>query len=307
MWSTQFPDIIQFLKRVSGYFKQSSKEFIIHCPYCDDATRKNAHSHGHLYISIERPVFHCFRCDSSGVLINLIKDLGYNDESVINRLSSSVKFNVEKNSTVKLNRSKSINFYERLLNMKFCNPGLFDEGVRYIQSRIDRYVDLNYYRMIPEMINNQTCISFYNYDNNFTTARIITPKKNYRYIKNNGSMDLYYFQEKDFDQYDNIVLAEGPFDIVSLHRYSVFPKDKSFYLALLSKNYGKVLTRLIQSELMIGRYNVHLVFDSDNSYYMYVLKVCQKIANRFNQLITVNGYRPVISNDVGEMPLIRMV
>ena len=68
MWSDSYPDIKFFLKNNLSFFKENGSEYIIHCPYCGDEFRKNAHHHGHLYISSKHPVFHCFRCEMSGAL-----------------------------------------------------------------------------------------------------------------------------------------------------------------------------------------------------------------------------------------------
>jgi len=52
---TKIPAIINHLKSISKYYKESSKEIIIFCTYCDDSTRHKA-DHGHLYISKTQPV-----------------------------------------------------------------------------------------------------------------------------------------------------------------------------------------------------------------------------------------------------------
>jgi len=42
--------IINHLKAISNYYKETNNEIIIFCNYCDDSTRHKA-DHGHLYIS----------------------------------------------------------------------------------------------------------------------------------------------------------------------------------------------------------------------------------------------------------------
>lgn len=72
--------IIQALKSNSKVFYQSSTEIIMFCPFCNDSTRKGpgkVPTHGHLYISLNEPVYHCQRCKTSGHIITLLSVYKY--------------------------------------------------------------------------------------------------------------------------------------------------------------------------------------------------------------------------------------
>ena len=72
--------IIKLLKDKSKAFYQSSTEIIVFCPFCNDATRKGpgkVPSHGHLYISLNEPVYHCQRCKTSGHIVTLLSVYKY--------------------------------------------------------------------------------------------------------------------------------------------------------------------------------------------------------------------------------------
>lgn len=302
-WSNQYPEILIFLKKSSQVFSKSGNELIIHCPYCDDALRKNASQHGHLYINSESPVFHCFRCETSGFLGTLLRDLGFNDLEIINALGTSLKFTSHNKITNIFKKSSdNIDFYQKNLKYKLGNQADFERFERYVYFRLGNYTNYSFFRMTPEKLKNHLCVSFYNYYNNFTTARIIESTNNFRYIRNNK--ELYFFQKFDFDQYNNIVLAEGPFDIISLYRYGIFPGKNTFYLAMMGKNYGKIVEWLCSEHLLIGDYNINLIFDNDNKNKNLTLGFTKKIAKRLNSNININGYQPIINNDVGECPLL---
>lgn len=308
MWKDEHPTIIQFLKNTSTVFRISGSEIMIHCPYCNDALRKDAHRHGHLYISTQNPVFHCFRCESSGSLGNLLQDLGFDDQDIIKSLLSKIRFNISKSDNIfKIVKSNNINFYTKNLNYRNGNQQDFEVFQNYVYGRICKNVDYSYFRLTPEKINNKLCVSIYNYYNNFVTARIIFPTNNYRYIKNKNSQELYFFQEFDFDKYKNIVLAEGPFDIISLYQFGLFPKNKTFYLSILGKNYVKICEWLISNHLLFGEYNLNLIFDNDNKFINNTVKISNFVKNRLNPNIKINGYRPIYTNDVGDLPLIREI
>ena len=303
MWSDSYPDIKFFLKNNLSFFKENGSEYIIHCPYCGDEFRKNAHHHGHLYISSKHPVFHCFRCEMSGALYILLKDLGYDNIDILNNLNKKLVYTQNTNIIKTFNKKNNINFFN--INYKFKNgdPANFNIYEQYLKKRLKTFFNYSKYGIIPEVINNRICVSFYNYHNNFTTARIIQSTNNYRYIKSKDNSILYYFQEFDFDTYKNIVICEGLFDIIKLHLYSVFPKN-TFYLAMLGKKYGKTIEYIIKNHLLFGKYNINLIFDADNKYFNNILNISKHIIQRLNNNITLYGYLPTISKDVGEFPLV---
>ena len=244
--------IINFLKSVSSVYQETGTEIVIHCPYCDDAMRPNAKSHGHLYISTRSPVFHCFRCEISGHLGSLLKDLGFNNKEILSDLGNS-KFSHFSFKEFKTDEKKDMYLFTLNNNIKF-KMGERDSYLifqKYIYSRLGDECDYLKYLISPEIINKQLCCSFYNYDGYFVTARFINPINNIRYYREKYNSELYFFQEMDFDLYKDIVLTEGAFDCLNLHRFSdKFPKD-TFYLGILGKNYAKILRILFHIIYMI--------------------------------------------------------
>ena len=305
-----FPEIINFLKNSAAVFQDSGNEFITHCPYCDDALRPNARSHGHLYISKSNPVFHCFRCEASGHLGTLLRDLGFRDEELLRELGTSKYLNVRERSVIGRKQEKTAHdvILDRNRRFKIGNRGEYIKFRKYVSGRLGNYCDFSKYLITPEIINKQLCASFYNSDGKFTTARILEPTNNYRYIRSKDVSELYYFQELDFDQYKNIVITEGVFDCIKLYRFSDhFPKDETFYVAILGKNYPRTVNWLLTTQIPIGEYDINLVFDNDNKMYKKTMSICRKIGGRINKKVPINGYKPVLLNDAGEYPFLEKI
>ena len=304
------PEIVNFLKGSAAVFQDSGNEYITHCPYCDDALRPNARSHGHLYISKNSPVFHCFRCETSGHLGTLLRDLGFTDEEALKELGSSKFLNFHERSVIKKKQDKSVRDFIVDKNNRFNigDQANYIKFRKYIFNRLGNYCDFNKYLISPEIINKQLCASFYNREGNFVTARILEPTNNYRYIRNKGVSESYFFQELDFDRYKNIVMTEGVFDCIKLYRFSDhFPKNETFYIAILGKNYPRTVNWLLTTQIPIGKYDINLVFDNDNKLYRKTIFICRKIGGRINKKVEINGYKPVLLNDAGEYPFLEKV
>jgi hypothetical protein len=61
----------------SGRIRELGSNFVIPCPWCEvGEINKN---HYHLYIDKEKPIYHCFRCDSAGTLDKLVRKILGND------------------------------------------------------------------------------------------------------------------------------------------------------------------------------------------------------------------------------------
>jgi len=297
--------IINFLKKSSNVYTEANNEIIIHCPYCDDALRKNANRHGHLYISVHTPVFHCFRCETSGFLGNLLNDLGFDDFEAIKELNSKFNISIFKKKQLDTVVKKDFNDYilQKNKNFKIGNLCEFEKFEKYMYLRLGNFCDYTKYLISPEIINQKLCAAIYNLAGNFVTARIINSVNNFRYIRNKNINEYYYFQEFNFDVKKDIIISEGIFDILSLYRFSLFPKEQGFYLSILGKNYPRAITWLIENHLMIGEFNIHLIFDVENKKNLQkTLFFCKRVINRLNHRIKIHGYIPTIAEDVGNFP-----
>lgn len=264
---TKIYDIKDHLKSISPTFDEVGDHYIICCPYCDDAIRKPIIDHGHCYISKTIPVFYCHRCDSTGTILDLLKITEYNNEQILHDLKQIVKFKIDKNY-LRINKSnKDIIKVKDFIYKKIKEIGKEKLNIYYdyLQRRIG-WVDYMKFLLFPDIIENQLVVGFMNYDGDIISYRFIQ-NNNKRYKKESGYS--YYFQQIDkINQYQNVIICEGQFDLISLYLYNIqFDNSNSFYLCCNGKNYINVVKMLLHNYLFLSNVNIYIVFDNDTPKY----------------------------------------
>lgn len=308
------PSIITHLKNISSICRNRGNETEIFCQYCNDATRKSNPDHGHLYISNDKPVFICFKCNTAGSLIKLLIDTNFLDYETLNYLKSISKYNYI-NSSFNFKQNNNQNTLKRNIANKIVefkskyNQNTFNVFNRYIIQRLGN-INYQYFNMYPEIINNQIGINFINASSNLVTTRFIT-NSNYRYKHYNN---IYYFQNIDtIYKYPNIIFTEGVFDIINLYLYNdQFSNKDTFYISICGKKYISTLRELLYNRLLLTTHNIHFIFDVDNYYNenykkIGMIKYANKLCKFINSNVSVIGYNPTLSKDTGECPIIEEV
>jgi len=307
----QITPVVRHIQKVSpNMFRETGGEFMVHCPYCSDAMRKNASAHGHMYIAIDSPVMNCFRCETSGTIIRFLIDTGFDDADVLKYIASFIQYRFIKNyskrsivSVKSMNELYKANI-ERLTNFKKQDPERFNIFRNYIISRIGN-VDYNLFFIYPNIVKikdkNYFGCGFNNSNNQYITTRIANPNSYFRY-KNSEQNNLYYFQIKDLNRYNRIVITEGAFDIIVLYLYSNLFKD-SLFISISGKKYMAEVESLITKYALLGKYEINLIFDSDFKNPNITLSRCINMSSHYNQDIIVRGYIPLQPfNDTGDFP-----
>jgi len=312
----QITPILEHLKQISPnmYRNISQREIMIHCPFCDDGIRKNASKHGHLYISTESPVFNCFRCSSSGTLIALLIQTGFDDREVLDYLSSFIKINFTKDyfrGRSKLNLAPRFSHLKESLlkyNLEF-KKNYYNHYITYRNYITTRIGDVNTtdFLLSPSLMNNNilTC-RFTNYIGENVLLRYITKtNNNQRYIVNNNSSNLYYFQ--NISNKNKVTFCEGPFDIISLYLYNDLFKDNTF-ISINGKNYINVIEKLILTNYLLDELELNVIFDTD--YYkkgVKIIKMLKTITTIYSGKIWINAFKPLIGNDVADFPAVSQI
>lgn len=304
-----YPNTINFIKHKSyGYLIEKPGELLTYCPFCDDIDRHVNNKHGHLYISTGTPVFNCFKCETSGNIVKLLTYLDYDNNEELNKIKSFIKYNISKDFyyEIKNKLSGKINKNEYLYNkykeVKEEDIKIFKE---YIYKRIG-YIDYFKYNIYPEYIDNKLVCSFLNYNLELICSRYIKENNNIRY-KNYGG--LYYIQPLEFNNIDNIILTEGPFDIINLIVYNNnFPNSSSFWGAVCGKNYLSHIEQLILKYLLLSdNITINMIFDKDNKNYKIFLFKVNELCLLYNNNINIKGWIPTYTKDVGEFPICELV
>lgn len=296
--------IINHLKSISNYYKESGKEIITYCSYCDDATRIKA-DHGHLYISKDAPVFHCFRCSSSGNLIRLLVDTGFQNDEILNYLAQFIKYKTTKDyykTKKKTTRLKQIK--ETIINKNILfevnHKEKFKIYQNYLFSRLGQ-IDYSQFLISPSFYNGKVSCTFTNSENEDIVLRLIESDEKFRYHLNPNTSGKYYFQEKNFEKCQRVVMAEGPFDILNLYLYNSEFKN-CYFISLNGKKYTSAVEALILEDFLIGDLEIDFVFDADVSNYKTYLYRARLLAKQYNQNVIIKGYKPIAGKDTGDYP-----
>ena len=309
--------VLEHLKQIVSpnmFKKISQKEIMIHCPFCDDALRKNAANHGHLYISTESPIFNCFRCNSSGTLLSLLIQTGFDDRDVLDYISSFIKVNFTKDylkvrtrmghaprfSSVK----KAILNYNLDFKRNYYNQ--YNTYINYIHKRIGEQVDETKFLLSPLIYKNKIVCRFTNSIGENVLIRYIDDQSK-RYVINKNINSLYYFQDISNIKTNKVTICEGPFDIINLSLYNDFFKDNIF-ISINGKNYVGNIEKLILMYYLTEEIEFNIVFDSDyvkNSFK--ILKTLNLLVKVYSGKIWINAFKPLIGNDVSDFPAVERI
>lgn len=300
-----FYAVTQHLKKISpNMYRQIGNEVMLHCPFCDDAKRENASSHGHMYLSIDTPVFHCFRCNTSGFLISLLLETDFDDNEALNELKKYVKYKFSKNYFKRSREKPNVKLiHENIHNLtnqfKANYPNHYEYFIYYIKNRIGDIIDVADFLIYPTYIYKQyLAIAFINADKTYSCWRNIDKNYSNRYILNASE---YFFQSKDFDKFSQIVISEGPFDNISNYLYLREFKD-AFFISLNSSNYIKFAESLIIKHLFVGNYEINFVLDKNINDIK--LKYKSKYLKQLNNQLSFKFWKPSITKDTNEYPKI---
>lgn len=299
----QFPSVLLHFKSISTIFrKKSSGWYEYFCPYCDDATRKVNPNHGHGHIAPDFPFVHCFRCGFRGNLIKVLVDTGFKDTAVINEIAKYD--NIVYNSSKKLNlKSLSIDSSLQLKLINHCNSFMkqhtndFLIFKQYMTQRCYEIDPLEYF-VIPNYIERKLVAQFLNSNGNIVTNRFISKSETRYFIPN--ERHFYYFQNiGDILNYRNIVLCEGSFDLINLHRYSPLFKN-SFFISIGGSNYKTAISTIISNFLLIGNYTFHIVFDKNVDNLDNLMNYISNSSSILNPSIDFKFYIPNLYKDVSD-------
>jgi hypothetical protein len=305
----KIPEVISHLKKISNLYKQiNDKEIQIFCPYCNDATRKHNPTHGHLYLSVHSPVFHCFRCNASGVLTKLLYDTGFDDIEILKYIHSFVNYRFSKDFLVGVRREvpKRLEFQRELQNQNqnfiLSNYKEYTIIRKFIYEKIGFVTDYTKFNILPGIYTEyqtkkQHLVVYFVNDNlQHQLCRFLFPIKR-RYKK--FLPGKFSFQNNPTN-YTSFTISEGPFDIINLFLYNPDFRN-TFLYSINSKNYIKSAEDLIISEMLIGKFQLNIIFDPDIKYTYFIKKRILKIINRLNDNIELKCYVPTCPKlDVGD-------
>lgn len=306
-----YPDVLLHLRGMSQRFHKHSSGWIeIFCPYCDDATRKFNPGHGHFHVAPNYPFGHCFRCGAQVGLDKLLRDTGFTNNEILEKLRRTSGFTYGKDKKIKSEKRFSLTQLRSNIDHEYTKfydtyPYRFNEFKSYIQKRCFE-IDPTKFFLLPAVENETTGVRFLNHDGNLVTTRLINSEQRYM---NPNVRRPYYFQDlENIDEYKSIVITEGAFDLINLYNFSShFDKDSSFFISIGGNQYKGVTTELISNYLMIGKYNVNVVFDQGLKNLDRLIKLTKLTANILNPDINLKFFLPSAAKDVSDCILLKQL
>lgn len=306
-------EALSVLKEKTGnaYTNTSRSEVICNCPWCEKFSQKN---HGHLYISLEFPVFNCFKCQISGVLTKLFVYLKLDPTKYLSE-DSYVK-NWKSLNYIK-NNNFSIIDYDVVDNK--TSPW-YDAKINYLKKRLGTDYDIE---SIPNLVFNIRDFLVSNnvnlpphhlnsielYDSNyigFLSTRGYTLilrniyESDVRYVKIKLTDEKIYFRDfygirtGNTNKINNtIVLCEGIFDLLnSVNNIEMveIKRDSCYWAAIMGKSYKTAIKSVIDY-CKLPMADVIILSDSD----------CVN-SNLYNNLVNecpFIGHLKVIWNKIG--------
>jgi hypothetical protein len=289
-----------------SYQTTNKKEVRVRCPYCGDSRRDL--SSAHLYIEMRAPFrFHCFKCETSGVLNNqTLRDLEIFDTSMNTSIIGANKAYRENQGIQKVQigkRKKLTNIPDEsditLRNLKYLNDRLLtDFDMYYVSSKfrtilnpIKFFADNNIF--VPNGHYDFTnAIGFISTDNSHIVFRDTSGKQPRTYYNMNISRDdVEDIASKIFNisssidamsEKVNLVITEGIFDIIGV--YSHFYKDtpietNTIFTAACGKGFNAVILNYIRSGFLDLNITIYSDGDVDLNFYKNLKSTSEYLKN----------------------------
>lgn len=296
----------------------NKQEFSIRCPFCGDSIKDKRSSH--FYISNYKPhLFHCFKCETSGIFNNkILIMLNLSNNEIVNKLNKEFT-EYKKNLNIKYGNnfenyfsSKKLNYYPNSYNDLEMKKIEYIEnrlGIEMIESDIEKYKIIlnlkdflssnnicfnrnnNEKNKIDDLTKNY--VGFLLNDKNMINFRNINPNSETRYTNFKLFPDSISFTRKFYTISNhinlsrdifNIYMTEGIFDILGVynHIYNCNMNNNDLFISCNGKSYNFVLNYL--KSLSILNCNINIYSDNDVNIDFF------KNLKSYNQLLKFNGF-----------------
>jgi len=307
-----------------SYTTTNKEEVRVRCPYCGDS--KHDMSSAHLYIAMRPPFkFHCFKCETSGVLnMNVLRDLGIFDNDVNMSIVSANKSYKENSGVQKLSfKRNNLNVipYDSEISKACCDYFNNRYGSNYDNATITQkfkavtdapaFFKDNGILIKQNVFDFSKAIGFLSSDSTHIIFRDITNTQPNRYYnlnisQDNGSMiSKMYNINGDIDVMHpkfKLVITEGIFDIIGVyHHFHDNYDENTIFAAACGKAYNAVILNYIHKGFL--SLNIEIFSDADVPIEFYKsLKASSPYLSDSQIVIYYNGlYQPgtKISKDFG--------
>ena len=290
---------------------------VVRCPFCGDS--RNSQLHAHMYINCKvdgrnHPVFMCQRCGQSGIFDSYVLELLDIYDNDVELLYKSYKVNMSKQFGGKSEYKNKIKDIQ--LPMPLNNANTIRK-IKYIEDRLGiklKSKDISKYKLvfnlvdflqinninkftrnekIIEAIDNQY-IGFLSINKEYLNCRNIGEIDNYlkRYINYNifgldDNTKKFYTLSNRVDCMRNveIIIAEGPFDIIGIYNHVYHKEDKDrIFVASLGMSCFSLVKYFIKQGFIFCDLKIYADKGVNLSYYRELKK---KLGHRFKGTMEV--------------------
>ena len=280
IYQDSFLDYLKY--NLGDKIKITSKNIVVPCPWCEVGKDK---PHYHMYISIEAPIFHCFKasCEKSGVLGKMLKHIEGHDisdkfvDEVTLKEAAKKRFvfssKKEEKPQVKIPELKPKKFSGKEFyirnRLKFANYS--SSRIKGLVYDINEFIKINNIPVEERIFRVQdylqsNFVGFVTENNNQMILRNIDESHTFRYFKiriHDSFFIDYYKLPGNNKNSKRIVLSEGIFDIFTEHIFDSLnlKNDVALYASVLSSKYISLIRSIIFHEQI---FNPEVIILSDN-------------------------------------------
>jgi hypothetical protein len=291
---TNWNKLQEKLRELTGlaYYNSQKTELICRCPFPNCEIDENRlHSHGRLYIDTNIPVFNCFRCNRSGSIFKLFRQLNISISEFLN-LDHELFNQINKPKDLKIDSNKLILEHDIKMINKSDIQDIYKNKILYLKGRMGFDNDVS---KIPNIIFNiRKFVELNNIKLNYRDEQALDIyDRNYiGFLGNRGSVLILRNVEgkeyhkiqlfpsghfKDFyglwtnaiseGQINKIVLCEGIFDLLIGLKSSALAELRSntcFWAATLGSYYKRLVPSVLEY-IKLTYVDVIILSDKDKS------------------------------------------
>lgn len=297
IYQDSFKDFLE--ENLDGKIKTNARNIICKCPWCDYGKKT---SKDHLYISLEIPIFHCFRasCNAKGHVGKLISKItgsdisdNFIDKEKIKKPTQKIECTTDqKKKQIILPKIRTDIFPNKTLytrkRLKFANIDL--NYVKGLIFDVNQFIQINNITIDPILFRikdylHTNFVGFLSEHKSLAIFRNIDPTATFRFFKlkiSNLPFLDYYKILGGSKKSKTIILAEGIFDIYSTKLFDFLNINNNvrLYAAALSSKYASLLQSIVFYE---QEYRLDVIILSDNgihpNYYRKIKKNNEQIIN----------------------------
>ena len=332
-------DFIQALFNRDGIYTRrvSDVEFRTRCPFCGDSAKNENTGHFYMHINTEDnfPIqYHCFLCDSGGVLQpSALQLLDIDDPSLKSSVTTLNRTSSKMDKKGMINEVKMTSFDYKLPEIKFGPKTKYIEdrlGIRGLSKeefkKMKVVTSLRDFCIVNK-IKHVSCpsryaykieekyVGFLTYGNSHILFRDITNTEDLRWIKypitsESSTNRIFYAMESEIDLFTEdeitINLAEGVLDILSANYNLGYDGPNVLNLCVSGKYYDSLILFLVSLGFVGSNITINIFADNDyvfnrkNNNTTTTLEYYKKILKNYKYLFgKINVWYNLMEKDIG--------